>query len=80
MTPFQEIEVLCKEVRKFNNFGMQKFLALTESKDNKINYIHDLVNYASKINKYDLLIGIKDLEDMGKHLVYDTGKSFGRLY
>ena len=33
LTPFQEIELLCKEVRKFDNIRMQKFLALLEVKD-----------------------------------------------
>lgn len=73
LTPFQEIESLCKEVRNFDNIRMQKFLALTEVKDSKINYIHDLIDYASKTNRYNLLPNINDFSDMGKYLVNETG-------
>ncbi len=73
LTPFQEIELLCKEVRSFDNIRMQKFLALAEVKDSKINYIHDLIDYASKISKYNLLPNINDFYDMGKYLVNETG-------
>ena len=73
LTPFQEIELLCKEVRNFDNIRMQKFLALLEVKDREINYIHDLVDYASKTNRYNLLTNINDLSDMGKYLVNETG-------
>ena len=51
----------------------QKFLALLEVKDWEINYIHDLVDYASKTNRYNLLPNINDLSDMGKYLVNETG-------
>lgn len=73
LTPLQEIELLCKEVRSFDNIRMQKFLALIETKDNKINYIHDLVNYASNTSKYDLLPDIHNFYDMGNYLVNETG-------
>lgn len=73
LTPFQEIELLCKEVRNFDNIRMQKFLALAEVKESKINYIHDLVNYASKTSNYNLLPNICDFYDMGKYLVNETG-------
>lgn len=73
LTPFQEIELLCKEVRNFDNIRMQKFLALVEVKDSKINYIHDLIDYASKTNRYNLLPNIYDFYDMGKYLVNETG-------
>lgn len=73
LTPFQEIELLCKEVRNFDNIRMQKFLALAEVKDSKINYIHDLIDYASKTSKYNLLPNINDFYDMGKYLVNETG-------
>lgn len=73
LTPFQEIELLCEEVRNFDNIRMQKFLALAEVKESKINYIHDLVNYASKTSNYNLLPNICDFYDMGKYLVNETG-------
>lgn len=73
ITPFQEIELLCKEVRNFDNIRMQKFLALAECKDNKINYIHDLVNYAKQTSNYNLLPNVNDLHDMGRYLVNETG-------
>lgn len=72
-TPYQEIELLCKEVRQFDNTRMQKFLALAECKDNKINYIHDLVNYAKQTSNYNLLPNVNDLHDMGRYLVNETG-------
>lgn len=72
-TPFQEIELLCREVKNFDNIRMQKFLAIEEIKDNKINYIHDLVNYASKTSTYNLLPNINDFSDMGRYLVNETG-------
>lgn len=73
ITPFQEIELLCKEVRNFDNIRMQKFLALAECKDNRINYIHDLVNYAKQTSNYNLLPNVNDLHDMGRYLVNETG-------
>lgn len=72
-TPFQEIELLCKEIKKFDNIKMQKFLALEEIKDKKINYIHDLVECAKQICNYELLPNVNDLNDMGKYLVNETG-------
>ena len=72
-TPFQEIELFCEEVKKFDNIKMQKFLALTEIKDDKINYIHDLVIYAKQTRNYNLLPNINDLYDMGRYLVNETG-------
>lgn len=72
-TPFQEIELLCKEVKNFDNIRMQKFLAIEEIKDNKINYIHDLVNCAKQTSKYNLLPNVNDFFDMGKYLVNETG-------
>lgn len=72
-TPFQEIELLSKEIKKFNNIKMQKFLALEEIKDKKINYIYDLVNCAKQISNYELLTNVNDLDDMGKYLVNETG-------
>lgn len=72
-TPYQEIELLCKEVKKFDNTRMQKFLALAECKDKKINYIHDLVNYAKQTSNYNLLPNVNDLHDMGRYLVNETG-------
>ena len=72
-TPFQEIELLCKEIKKFDNIKMQKFLALEEIKDKKINYIHDLVKCAKQISNYELLPNVNDLSDMGKYLVNETG-------
>lgn len=71
-TPFQEIELLCKEVKNFDNIRMQKFLAIEEIKNNKIKYIHDLVNYASKTSNYNLLPDINGFSDMGKYLVNET--------
>lgn len=73
LTPFQEIESLCKEVKKFDNIRMQKFLALAEVKDGEINYIHDLINYAGRMRNYNLLPNINDFSDMGKYLVNETG-------
>lgn len=73
LTPFQEIKLLCEEVKSFDNIRMQKFLALAEVKDSKINYIHDLIDYASKTNRYNLLPNINDFSDMGKYLVNETG-------
>ena len=72
-TPFQEIELLCKEIKKFDNIKMQKFLALEEIKDKNINYIHDLVECAKQISNYELLPNVNDLNDMGKYLVNETG-------
>ena len=72
-TPFQEIELLCKEVKNFDNIRMQKFLAIEEIRDNKINYIHDLVNCAKQTSKYNLLPNVNDYFDMGKYLVNETG-------
>lgn len=72
-TPFQEIELLCKEIKKFDNIKMQKFLALEEIEDKKINYIHDLVECAKQICNYELLPNVNDLNDMGKYLVNETG-------
>ena len=72
-TPFQEIELLCKEIKKFDNIKMQKFLALEEIEDKKINYIHDLVECAKQISNYELLPNVNDLNDMGKYLVNETG-------
>lgn len=72
-TPFQEIELLCKEVKKFDNVRMQKFLAIEEIKNNKINYIHDLVDCAMQTSKYNLLPNVNDFFDMGKYLVNETG-------
>ena len=72
-TPFQEIELFYKEIRKFDNIKMQKFLALVEIKDKDINYIHDLVECAKEISKYELLPNVNDLNDMGKYLVNETG-------
>lgn len=72
-TPFQEIELLCKEIKNFDNIKMQKFLALTEIKDNNINYIHDLIKCAKRTSNYDLLPNVNDLSDMGKYLVNETG-------
>lgn len=72
-TPFQEIELLCREVKNFDNIRMQKFLAIEEIKDNKINYIHDLVNCAKQTSKYNLLPNVNDYFDMGKYLVNETG-------
>ena len=72
-TPFQEINLLCKEIKKFDNVNMQKFLALEEIKDKKINYIHDLVKCAKEISHYELLSNVNDLTDMGKYLVNETG-------
>ena len=72
-TPFQEIELLCKEIKNFDNIKMQKFLALTEIKDNNINYIHDLIRCAKQTSNYELLPDVNDLSDMGKYLVNETG-------
>jgi hypothetical protein len=72
-TPFHEIELLCNEVKNFDNIRMQKFLAIEEIKDNKINYIHDLVNCAKQTSKYNLLPNVNDFFDMGKYLVNETG-------
>ena len=72
-TPFQEIDLLCKEIKKFDNIKMQKFLALEEIKDKNINYIHDLVECAKQISNYELLPNVNDLNDMGKYLVNETG-------
>ena len=72
-TPFQEIELLCKEIKKFDNIKMQKFLALEEIKDKNINYIHDLVECAKQISNYELLPNVNDLNDMAKYLVNETG-------
>lgn len=72
-TPFQKIELLCKEIKNFDNIKMQKFLALTEIKDNNINYIHDLIRCAKQTSNYELLPDVNDLSDMGKYLVNETG-------
>lgn len=72
-TPFQEIELLSKEVKRFDNIKMQKFLALVEINDKKINYIHDLVECAKQISNYELLPNVNDLNDMGRYLVNETG-------
>lgn len=73
LTPFQEIESFCEEVKKFDNMRMQKFLALAEVKDSEINYIHDLVNCIKHTKSYNLLPQVNDLYDMGKYLVEETG-------
>ena len=72
-TPFQEIELLSREIKKFDSIKMQKFLALLEIKDAKINYIHDLVECAKQISNYELLPNVNDLNEMGKYLVNETG-------
>ena len=72
-TPFQEIELLSREIKKFDSIKMQKFLALEEIKDKNINYIHDLVECAKQISNYELLPNVNDLNDMGKYLVNETG-------
>lgn len=72
-TPFQEIELLCKEIKNFDNIKMQKFLALAEANNYKIDYIHDLTICAKLTDKYELLPDIKNLNDMGRYLVFETG-------
>ena len=72
-TPFQEIQLLCDEVKKFDNTTMSKFLALTETRGYDINYIHDLVEIAKETKNYNLLPDIKNLSDMGEFLVNETG-------
>ena len=72
-TPFQEIKLLCKEIKKFDNTKMSKFLALMSTRDYQIKYIRDLVEYAKRTKYYELLPDVKDLKDMGKYLVNETG-------
>lgn len=72
-TPFQEIELLSKEIKNFDSIRMQKFLALTEIKDNEIKNIHDIVSYAKQTINYNLLPCVNDLTDMGRYLVNETG-------
>ena len=72
-TPFQEIKLLCKEIKKFDNTKMSKFLALMSTRDYQIKYIRDLVEYAKRTKDYELLPDVKDLKDMGKYLVNETG-------
>lgn len=72
-TPFEEINLLCNKVKKFDNIKMSKFLAMVEIKKNKISSIHDLVKCAKTIQKYELLPDVKNVREMGKYLVYETG-------
>ena len=72
-TPFQEIQFLYDEIKKFDNTMMTKFLALVETREYYTNYIHDLVTIAKETKNYDLLPDVKNLNDMGEYLVSETG-------
>ncbi len=72
-TPFQEIESLCEEIKKFNSIKMTKFLSLVQARENETTYIHDLVKYARNLKNYELLYDVKNLKDMGEYLVNETG-------
>lgn len=73
-TPLQEIEKLGKQIKKFDNSMMIKFLSLADVKENKITNINDLVKIASNIKKYELIPDIQNYEQLGKYLVKETGR------
>lgn len=73
ITPFEEIEKLSYKIEKYDNYAMEKFLALINVKDKEINYIRDIVNLAEHIDEYELIPEVKDFNDMGKYLVLETG-------
>lgn len=70
---FQEIELLSKEVKKFDNIKMKKFLALVYVQKDQINDMNDLLNCAKATKNYELLPEVKNLTDMGRYLVEETG-------
>lgn len=71
--PFQEVELLCEEVKNFDNIRMKKFLALIYTQENQANDMYELVKCAKATKKYELLPEVKNLTDMGRYLVEETG-------
>lgn len=72
MVSLQNIQELVNEFRKFDNIRMNKFVAIIEARADEISDFREVIKCAKTTKQYDLIPDVKNYEDMGRFLVYET--------
>lgn len=68
-----QINHLYKNIKKFDYLQMCKFIAILETSKNTITSAEDIIILSEKVNEYNILLDVKNYEDMGRYLVEETG-------
>lgn len=68
-----QVNHLYRNIEKFDYLKMCKFIAMLETSKNIITSAEDIILLSEKVDEYNILLDVKNYEDMGKYLVEETG-------